>query len=225
MSRRIFSVVLLLCVALGGLNPPLELPRIALQGVSRPRMDEDFIPYGDRRKHQMARYSRRHYGRARWRLRNPKVVVLHFTGGSSYSSAWNWFASNSPSRGELPGVCAHFIVGKNGTIHKVVRMRVRCRHAIGLNHTAIGVEMVQETGSGSHWAAQQILHRRRQIRPTLRLVAWIKTHFGIRMHNIVGHAMANNSPHFKDLRGWRNDHSDWLWREVRIFRRRLRRVV
>jgi hypothetical protein len=225
MSRRIFSVVFLLCVALGGLNPHLELPRIALQGVSRPRMDEDFIPYGDRRKHQMARYSRRHYGRARWRLRNPKVVVLHFTGGSSYSSAWNWFASNSPSRGELPGVCAHFIVGKNGTIHKVVRMRVRCRHAIGLNHTAIGVEMVQETGSGSHWAAQQILHRRRQIRPTLRLVAWIKTHFGIRMHNIVGHAMANNSPHFKDLRGWRNDHSDWLWREVRIFRRRLRRVV
>jgi hypothetical protein len=59
MSRRIFSVGLLLCVALGGLNPPLDLPRIALQGVSRPRMDEDFIPYGERRKHQMAHYSLR----------------------------------------------------------------------------------------------------------------------------------------------------------------------
>ena len=199
MSRRIVPLGLLLCLALGDLHPPVELPRVALQANSRPRMHDDYI-----------------------RLRNPKVIVLHFTGGNSYSSAWNWFASNSPSRGELPGVCAHFIVGRNGTIHRVVRMRVRCRHAIGLNYTAIGVEMVQATGEGSHWAAQRILHRRRQIRPTLRLVAWIKGRFGIRMRNIIGHAMANNSPYFRDLRGWQNDHTDWLWREVRIFRRRLR---
>ncbi len=91
MSRRIVLPGLLLCLALGDLHPPVELPRVALQAISRPRMDDDYIPYAHRRKRQMARYSRRHYGRARWRLLIPKVIVLHFTGGTSYSSAWNWF--------------------------------------------------------------------------------------------------------------------------------------
>src|SRR5919106_4548964 len=83
MSRRIVPLVILVCLALGALRPPVELPRVALQAISRPRMDDDYIPYGHRRKRQMARYSRRHYGRARWRLRNPKGIVLHFTGGAS----------------------------------------------------------------------------------------------------------------------------------------------
>ncbi len=63
MSRRIGPLGLVLCLALGGLHPPVELPRIELQAISRPRMHEDYIPYGHRRKRQMARYSRRHYGR------------------------------------------------------------------------------------------------------------------------------------------------------------------
>ncbi|HZP15542.1 MAG TPA: N-acetylmuramoyl-L-alanine amidase, partial [Nocardioides sp.] len=101
----------------------------------------------------------------------------------------------------------------------------RCRHAIGLNHTAIGVEMVQETGSGSHWADGQILHRRPQIHRALRLVAWLKQRYGIRMRGVIGHAMANDSPHFKDLEGWRNDHTDWLRSDTKKFRHRLRRML
>ena len=31
---------------------------------------------------------------------------------------------------------------------------------------------------------------------------------------MIGHAMANHSPYFKDLEGWRNDHTDWLRRDV-----------
>ena len=187
-------------------------------------VSKDFIPYGKKRKHQMARYSKRHYGRALWRLRNPKVVVLHFTGGSSYQSAWNTFAANSPNRGELPGVCAHFVVGKQGTAHQLVSVSVRCRHAIGLNYTSIGVEMVQETGRGAHWADRQILHRRKQIRSALRLVAYLRDYFGIRPKNVIGHSMANNSPYFEDHEGWTNTHTDWLWRDVKEFRRRLRKT-
>lgn len=185
-------------------------------------VSKDPIPYGKKRRHQMARYSKRHYGHAAWRLRNPKVVVLHFTGGSSYQSAWNTFAANSPNRGELPGVCAHFVVGKQGTAHQLVSVDVRCRHAIGLNYTSIGVEMVQETGRGAHWADRQILHRKKQIRSTLRLVAYLRDYFDIRTKNVIGHSMANNSKFFKDNEGWTNTHTDWLWRDVREFRRRLR---
>jgi N-acetylmuramoyl-L-alanine amidase len=193
-------------------------------GWARPRIRDDLIPYGRRRKHQMARYSLRHYGAAHWRLRHHKVIVLHFTGGSSYSSAWNTFASNSPNHGELPGVCAHFIVGRRGTIHKLVPLKIRCRHAIGLNFTAIGIEMVQPAGTSSHWADLQILRRHPQIRSALRLARWLRSRYDIRMRNVIGHAMANSSSFFKDLEGWTNTHTDWLRRDVRVFRRRLRRI-
>jgi hypothetical protein len=190
----------------------------------RPPMKRDYIPYGDERKHQMGHYSKRHYGVWRWKLTSPDVVVLHFTGGSSYSSARNHFASNSPNRGELPGVCAHFIVDKDGTIYKVVRTSIRCRHAIGLNYTSIGIEMVQETGRGAQWADHQILKRRPQIRAALKLVRFLRARYSIRMRNVIGHSMANDSPYFKDLQGWRNDHTDWLKPDVREFRRRLERM-
>ena len=192
--------------------------------VSKPRIVQDHIPYGKNRKRQMARYSRRHYGRGRWRLERRRVVVLHFTGGNSYSSAWNTFASNAPARGELPGVCTHYIVGRGGKISEVVPVRIRCRHAIGLNHRSIGIEMVQPTGRGSHWACRRILRRKQQISAALRLVRWLRGRHGIRMKNVIGHAMANKSPYFRDLKGWTNDHTDWGWRDVKTFRKRLRRI-
>ena len=33
--------------------------------------------------------------------------------------------------------------------------------------------------------------------------------------------MANDDRYFEDRQGWVNDHSDWLERDVREFRRRL----
>jgi hypothetical protein len=193
--------------------------------LQRPPIHRDAIPYGKERKRQMAGYSKRHYGRREWRLRKPKVIVLHYTAGPSYRSAWQTFASNAPNRGELPGVCAHFVVGKRGRIHRTVRPTTRCRQAIGLNHKGIGIEMVQEAGSGSRWADRQILRRKPQIHRVLRLVGWLKQRYGIRWRDIIGHSMANQSPYFKDLQGWRNDHTDWLRPDVKKFRHRLHRMI
>ena len=170
----------------------------------------------------MAAYSHRHYGDREWRLRDPDAIVLHFTGSSSYTSAWSTFESNAPNMGETPGVCAHYVVKQSGTIAELVPPRIRCRHAIGLNHRSIGIEMVQETGGGSHWADRQILARGPQIRSALRLVRWLQARHEIRTGDVIGHAMVNDSPYFKDLEGWRNDHSDWLKRDVKTFRHRLR---
>jgi hypothetical protein len=228
MVGRSCAVFLALALAAGTMTPELSLGPVAgalEERVSAPKVKNDLIPYPKKRKRQMARYSKRHYGKRKWILSDPPVIVLHLTSGSSYRSAWNHFASNAPNRGELPGVCAHFIVGKRGTIYRVVPTKIRCRHAIGLNHKSIGIEMVQEIGSGSHWAAKQVLKRRPQIRAALRLTAHLKDRFGIRLRNVIGHAMANDSPFFKDRQGWRNDHTDWLARDVRRFRTRLRRFV
>jgi N-acetylmuramoyl-L-alanine amidase len=188
--------------------------------VTRPPIVRDFISYGSVRRGQMAAYSQRHYGTRTWLLR-PRVIVLHYTVGSTYRSARAVFASNSPNLGELPGVAAHFVIDKDGTIYQLVPLYARVRHAIGLNHRALAIEMVQEGGSGPHWADAQILARKPQMRSALRLVRYLRARYGIRLRNVIGHAMANDSPYFRDLLGWRNDHTDWLAADVRVFRARL----
>jgi N-acetyl-anhydromuramyl-L-alanine amidase AmpD len=198
---------------------------VALSAASagKPQTVEDRIAYGSERKAQMAAYSRRHYGTREWRLRDADAIVLHYTASDSYSAAWNTFESNAPNRGELPGVCAHYVVKQSGTIAEVVPPTIRCRHAVGINHRSIGIEMVQEAGRGSHWADQQILQRRPQIGAALRLVRWLQGRFEIATRDVIGHSMVNESRYFKDLQGWRNDHTDWLARDVREFRDRLER--
>ncbi len=195
----------------------------ALAQAPKPPITGDPISYGAERKRQMAAYSARHYGSREWRLTDPDVVVLHFTASDSYGSAWNTFESNAPNLGEGPGVCAHYLIKQNGTVAELVPPSSRGRHTIGLNHRSIGIEMVQEAGPGSHWADQQILNRRPQAGAALRLVRWLQDRYGIATRDVIGHAMANDHRWFKDLKGWRNDHTDWLARDVREFRRRLER--
>ena len=169
----------------------------------------------------MARYSLRHYGASTWRL-SPSMIVLHFTETDTAAAARNAFATDSPNLGEPPGTCAHFIVAQNGDVWQIVPTSVRCRHTIGLNDKAIGIEIVQSTdGNGSHWADQQILDRPAQIGEVLTLIRSLQRDYAIRASNIVGHATANQARQFRDLLGWRNDHTDWQAQDVLEVRRRL----
>jgi N-acetyl-anhydromuramyl-L-alanine amidase AmpD len=156
----------------------------------------------------MAAYSKRHYGDDTWAL-EPRAIVLHYTGTYTYAAAHETFASDTLSMGELPGVAAHYVIDKNGTIYQQVPLDVRARHTIGLNWCAIGIEFVQEAGSGPAWAVDQIFARRVQLDAGLRLVSWLQASYGIPAGDVLGHATANSSPLFKDLEGWRNDHVDW----------------
>lgn len=150
------------------------------------------------------------------------MTVLHFTETDTASAARNGFANDSPNLGELPGTCAHFIVAQNGDVWQIVPTGIRCRHAIGLNDRAIGIEMVQRTyGNSSAWADRQILNRPAQIGAVLALVRSLQRQYGISTANVIGHAMANQAAQFHDLEGWRNDHTDWLAQDVLEVRRRL----
>ncbi len=179
-----------------------------LAGASRPRIVQDPVPYGPARKAEMAQYSLKHYGQDTWVLR-PSAIVLHYTAGPSYSAAHATFESNATNLGELPGVASHFIIDKDGTIYQQVPLDVRCRHTIGLNHCAVGIEFVQEATSSPSTATAAIFARKAQLGAGLRLVAWLQAKYGIADRNVIGHGMANSSPLFKDLEGWRNDHVDW----------------
>jgi N-acetylmuramoyl-L-alanine amidase len=189
----------------------------------RPPITVKLIPFGDTRKAQMADYSRRHYHQHTWKLTAPKAIVLHHTAGANWQSAWSTFANNTAYNNEKPGVSAHFIVGKDGTIYQCLPLTVRGRHAIGMNWTAIGIEFVQESRSGKdgHWMDQQILARTAQANAGLRLVRYLQARFGIKKSDVVGHATANDSRYFKEFTGIKNAAGDWFAPEVKAFRARL----
>src|SRR3954451_18901442 len=92
------------------------------RGPPRPAIVQDRIPFPDKRKSETRRYSMRHYGRDTFLLSRPHVIVEHYTGSRSYSSAHDIFARDVPDveLHELPGLCAHFIVDRGGVIHQLV---------------------------------------------------------------------------------------------------------
>ncbi|MGE5461579.1 MAG: N-acetylmuramoyl-L-alanine amidase [Solirubrobacterales bacterium] len=186
----------------------------------RPEIVWKKIPFGAKRKRQMAAYSKRHYGERTWELTDPQVVVEHYTGGTSFDSAWNHFAANGTHLGEKPGVCAHFLIDTDGTIYQLVNVGIRCRHAIGMNWTAIGIEHVGTS-------ARDILHDGPMIRASLRLTVWLMAKYGISWGNVIGHAEILQSPFHHELYpNWQClTHADWNRAEMKTYRRKLKRTA
>jgi hypothetical protein len=132
------------------------------------------------------------------------------------------FAANTPDPelGELPGTCAHFIVDRNGRIYHLVRLNVMCRHTVGLNYVAIGIEHVGTSD-------REILHDKAQIRASLELTAWLVDRFHIGIHNVIGHNESLSSPYHKELyKPWAHQtHADWRHADMRIYRGKLRALL
>jgi hypothetical protein len=184
----------------------------------KPAIDWDPIPFGADRKSQMRRYSRRHYGAAKAKLVDPKVIVEHYTASTTYSSAFNTFASNAPDveYGERPGVCAHFVIDRDGTIHQLVSLRWRCRHTVGLNHTAIGIEHVGVSDG-------DVMGRSAQLSASLALTRWLQGRFGIRTRDVIGHAESLSSPFHEERVAAMRDrtHGDFRRATMRRYRAKL----
>jgi N-acetylmuramoyl-L-alanine amidase len=211
----------------GGHATAMAVPRTVPRVVKPPIVWRPIV-FGEKRKAETARYCKRHYGSNSYLL-TPKVIVLHFTGGSTWQAAWNYFSHDvpDPEFHELPGPVSHFIIGKDGTIYQTISLSYRGRHCYGLNYVAIGIEFVQElpAGKSSHWADVQILHRTKQITAGLKLVKWLQARYRIKLSNVIGHSMAHGSPYYRDLLHPRYpDHSDWQKVDVLAFRARLASV-
>lgn len=166
----------------------------------------------------MAAYSWRHYGEHSWRLRRPRVIVEHYAEAGSATTVYNTFAPDhpDPELHELPNVCAHFVVSSSGRVFGLVNLRTRCRHTVGLNWTAIGIE---HTG----FSDVEVLGNRRQMRASLRLTHFLRCRFQIRLRNVIGHAESLGSPYHREriARLRRQTHGDWNRRSMRVYRRKL----
>ena len=176
------------------------------------------IPYGAARKAEMAKYAEIHYGIDSWKLVHPHVIVEHYTATTTFSSAWNTFAANTPDPelNELPGDCAHFIIDTDGTIYQLVPLTVMCRHTVGLNYTAIGIEHVGTSDA-------EILHNPKQMASSLALTLWLMHRYDISLPNVIGHAESLTSPYHREhVAAWRcQTHADWQHADMNVYRSRL----
>jgi beta-N-acetylhexosaminidase len=175
------------------------------------------IPFGAKRLAETAQYSKRHYGDSSYVL-HPRAIVEHYTATMSFASAYSTFAADVPD-GELhqlPGVCAHFIIDTDGTIYQLVPLNVRCRHTVGLNWAAIGIEHVGTSDA-------QILGNAAQIRASLALTVWLMSKYTIPLANVIGHNESLTSPLHEELYApWRcQTHGDWRKADMDVYRARL----
>jgi N-acetylmuramoyl-L-alanine amidase len=223
---RVAAITLSLWVAIliGGLtqtSPAHETRAGRAMGPPRPRIVSWPIPFGAKRKHEMAAYSGRHYGERAWRLRHPRVIVEHVAVAGTAASVYNTFAPDfpDPELGELPNVCAHFVISSSGKIFQLVGLRIRCRHTVGLNWTAIGIE---HTG----FSDADVLGSRRQMHASLRLTRWLRCRFQIGLRDVIGHNESLQSPFHRELVPSlrRQTHGDWKHSSMRVYRSKLRRT-
>jgi beta-N-acetylhexosaminidase len=176
------------------------------------------IPFPQERKLEMQAYARRHYGIDTWQLRSPRVIVEHVTVSSTFGSAFATFAADRPDAElhELPGTCAHFVIDTDGTIYQLVPLGIMCRHTVGLNWTAIGIEHVGLTDA-------QVLGNARQMAASLALTAWLMERFHVGVGDVIGHNESRTSRFHKELyAGWRcQTHGDWTKADMNVYRARL----
>jgi N-acetylmuramoyl-L-alanine amidase len=167
----------------------------------------------------MTRYALRHYGLDTYRLIEPHVIVIHYTETPNFGSTFNTFAPDVPDSElhELPNTCAHFVVEANGTIHPLVPLGIMCRHTVGLNWTAIGIEHVG-------YSDAEVLDRPRQTNASLRLVRWLRCRFHIQIADVIGHNESLSSPyHHENVPALRaQTHSDFNHADMQVYRGRLR---
>jgi beta-N-acetylhexosaminidase len=164
-----------------------------LAPASRPHIVQKRIPFPPKREREMRSYAIRHYGIHTFLLRHPKVIVEHYTETSSFSPVWNTFAQDVPDveLHELPQVCAHYVIDRAGTIYELVPPNIMCRHTVGLNWTAIGIEHVGTSDA-------QVMGDRRELRASLRLTGWLQQRYGIITRNVIGHAESLSSPYHRE---------------------------
>src|SRR3954469_8764007 len=203
---------LLFAVALSG--TALVAPKPAI--VAKP------VPFGEARRSETAAYTLRHYGLNTWRLTAPHVIVEHYTGTRTFAPAWNTFASDAPDGelGERPGTCAHFVIDRDGTIYQLVPLSTICRHTVGLNWTAIGIEHVGTSDAS-------ILGNPRQLRASLALTVWLMSRYRISLGGVIGHAESLTSPYRHELvAAWRcQTHGDWVRADMDRYRTQLAAVA
>jgi N-acetylmuramoyl-L-alanine amidase len=193
-------------------------PAASRAAVPKPTIVQKPIPFSAKRKAETAAYAKRHYGIDSYRLKNPHVIVEHVTVTSTFSAVFNTFAPDKPDveLHELPGLCSHFVIDRDGTIYQLVPLGIMCRHTVGLNYTAVGIEHVGTSDD-------DVIHNARQMAASLRLTRWLRCRYSIGVGNVIGHSESLSSKYHREnvARLRTQTHGDWTHAHMQSYRTRL----
>ena len=186
---------------------------------TKPPIRQALIPFSDQRRRETEEYARRHYGRASAEL-EPRTIVEHFTVTPTAAATRELFSRDVPDveLKELPGLCSHFLIDRDGTIEQLVPVNTVCRHTVGLNDSAIGVEHVGASDS-------EVMGNPAQLKASLRLSAWLRCTYGIGVGDVIGHNESRSSRfhHEKVAALADQTHDDFAEATMARYRRLLRK--
>lgn len=190
----------------------------AATAVPKPTIVPRPIPLTAQRRRDTVAYAQRHYSLTTSTI-VPRTIVQHWTANGSVSATWNTFASNAadPELGERPGTCAQFVIGRDGKIFQLTPIAFLCRHTVGLNWAAIGIEHVG-------YSDGQVLGTAAQMRASLRLTRWLRCRSSIPVDKVIGHAESLSSPYHRERveRLRKQTHGDFQPAAMKRYRARLR---
>jgi N-acetyl-anhydromuramyl-L-alanine amidase AmpD len=115
-----------------------------------PRIQDRPISFSEARHEATLAYIADHYGKQPSDISiEPRIIVLHWTAIDDYEESFETFdreelAGTRPdlaAAGQL-NVSIQFLVGRDGTVYRLMPETWMARHVIGLNYSAIGVENV-----------------------------------------------------------------------------------
>lgn len=136
--------ILLTVLALNIISPsPAMASFFDPQAVQRPIFDSE-------RLQLTVDYARHHYGAVSAVLSNPEMIVVHFATIPTLQKSLDFFLPariDHKFRRDIAGggevnVSAHYLIDRDGTLYQLAGEDVLCRHIIGFNHSAIGIENV-----------------------------------------------------------------------------------
>jgi|GEM_PF-847414 len=200
------GLLLILCgLALGCSTPGVIADSVAPHPLADPKSSQVFydpqarqFPIFDAQRLLLTSvYSRNHYGKDTFRLTDPEMIVVHYTAIQSLPDTLHFFKpalldrqfrSDIASGGDV-NVSAHYVVDSHGELYQLAAENVICRHTIGFNHTAIGIENV--AADSGHLTDQQA-------QATAGLISRIAIRHPT-IHYLIGHYEYRDSslPHYR----------------------------
>src|ERR1051325_4653058 len=78
--------------------------------VPKPTIVSKLISFPESRQQEMLAYAQEHYGLDTFELRDPQVIVEHFTATTTFGPVFNTFEANQPDLGESPRTCGAFVL-------------------------------------------------------------------------------------------------------------------
>ena len=135
------------------------------------------VLWNAKREQLIREYAKKHYGREMVTI-VPQAVVVHWTASHSAESTYRWFYKEAYADGTL-NVGSQFLVDRDGIIYRLTRENVLCRHAIGYNWCAIGIENVGGVNNAEDLTAEQLA-------ANIKLIRYLQAKYPT-IHYVFGH--------------------------------------